>query len=232
MAYWELFFSSFKTYWRWNSFLLSTLKKKSFVSYDDNNKGNILSFSIVDKFSNPTIGGVLFVEWIKYNLLSINQLSDKGNNVTFDSSGCRVIKSKSNQTLFTSSRSGNTYTINLNKIPSNDVCLPSNENESWLWRVRVSHIHIDHLNMFVSKDLVVGLSDLHLKNNRLCYACQKGKQVQTSYKEKNIISINHPLHLLNMDLVCPFKTISLSGNVYTLVVMDDYSGYTWTLFLY
>lgn len=107
------------------------LKEIGFVSYGDNNEGKILGFGIIDKSPGPIIGKVLLVERLKYNLLSIIQLCDKGNNVNFNSSGCRVTKSKSNKTLFTSSRSGNTYAVNLDKIPSNDVYLLSNEDEYW-----------------------------------------------------------------------------------------------------
>jgi len=34
-----------------------------------------------------------------------------------------------------------------------------------------------------------------------------------------------------MDLFCPSRTMSLSGNLYALVIFDDFSRYTWTLFL-
>lgn len=34
-----------------------------------------------------------------------------------------------------------------------------------------------------------------------------------------------------MDLFGPSRTIGLGGNVYTLVIVDDYSQYTWTWFL-
>jgi len=33
-----------------------------------------------------------------------------------------------------------------------------------------------------------------------------------------------------MDLFGPSKTMSLGGNLYALVVVDDFSRYTWTLF--
>lgn len=51
------------------------------------------------------------------------------------------------------------------------------------------------------------------------------------FKAKNIISIYWPLQLLHIDLFGPSRTISLGGNIYTLVIVDDYSGYTWTLLL-
>lgn len=102
-----------------------TTKKKGFVFYNDNNKGKILGIGIVGMSPRPMIDEVLLVENLKYNWSIISQLYDKGNNVTFHSSGCRVIKSKLNQTLFSNSRSGNTYKVNLNKIPSTNVCRSS-----------------------------------------------------------------------------------------------------------
>lgn len=90
---------------------------------------------------------------------------------------------------------------------------------------------MDHLNKLVCKDLVDGLPDLHFEKSRLCDACQKGKQVGGSFKSKNIISTNRPLQLLYMDLFGPSRTVSQGGNVYTLVIVDDYSRHTWTLFL-
>lgn len=47
---------------------------------------------------------VLLVKGIKHNLLRISQSCDEGNNVNFDLSGCREIKSKLNETLFMSSK--------------------------------------------------------------------------------------------------------------------------------
>lgn len=64
---------------------------------------------------------VLLVDGLNNNLLIISQSCEKGNNVTFDSSGFLVIKSKLNQTIFITQVGGNTYNMNLYKFPSNDV---------------------------------------------------------------------------------------------------------------
>lgn len=100
-----------------------------------------------------------------------------------------------------SSRSGNTYIINLNKIHSNDVCLPSNEDEYWPWLTRMSHIHMYHLNKLVHKDLVDGLPDLHFETNKLCDVFQKGKQVRAYFNAKNIISTHQLLQLLHKNFL-------------------------------
>lgn len=128
----------------WDKSLVSTftLRKGGYVSYGDNDKEKIIGTGTVGIFYNPTIGEVILVVGLKYNILSISKLYDEGNNITFDSSRCMVIKSKSNQTLFTISRSRNIYTVNLNKISSNNVCFFRNEDEFRIWHKRVAHIHM------------------------------------------------------------------------------------------
>ena len=41
-----------------------------------------------------------------------------------------------------------------------------------------------------------------------------------------MVSISRPLELMHIDLSGPSRTISLGGNYYGLVVVDDYSRYT------
>ena len=65
----------------------------------------------------------------------------------------------------------------------------------------------------------------------MCEACQKGKQTKVSFKSKNVVSTERPLEMLHMDLFGPSRTMSLGGNLYALVIVDDFSRYTWTLFL-
>lgn len=88
---------------------------------------------------------MLLLKGLKHDFLSIRQLCGKGNIMTFDLSVYRVVKTENNQTIFTSLRSGNTHTINFNKISLNDVCILIKDDESWLWHKRISHIYMDHL---------------------------------------------------------------------------------------
>jgi hypothetical protein len=46
-----------------------------------------------------------------------------------------------------------------------------------------------------------------------------------------VISTSRPLELLHIDLFGPIRTTSLSGKLYAFVIVDDYSHYTWVLFL-
>lgn len=105
------------------------------------------------------------------------------------------------------------------------------DDDAWLWHRRIAHIHMDHLNKLISKDLVIGLPKIKFNKEGLCDACQKGKQTRVSFKPKNVVSTSRPLQLLDMDLFGPSRTMSFGGNYYDLVIVDDFSRFTWTLFL-
>ena len=56
-------------------------------------------------------------------------------------------------------RVNNIYMIDIDNLPNIDACcLLSKSDEDWLWHKRIAHIHINHLNKLVSKQLVLGHS--------------------------------------------------------------------------
>ena len=121
----------------------------------------------------------------------------------------------------------NIYVINLDIASSKTIsCLVSKDEDPWLWHRRVAHIHMHPLNKLISKELVLGLPKLNFEKDKICVACQKGKQIKTSFKSKKIISTTRPLELLHMDLFGPFRTKGLDGNYDALVIVDDYSRFT------
>ena len=63
-------------------------------------------------------------------------------------------------------------------------------------------------------------------------ACRKGKSKKASHKGTNTSTITEPLQLLHMDLFGPVNVMSVSKMRYVLMIVDDYSMYTWVLFLH
>ena len=59
----------------------------------------------------------------------------------------------------------------------------------------------------------------------------KRKTGKSSFKSKKEVSTSHPLELIHMDLYGPMRIQSRGGNKYVFVIVDDYSRYTWTIFL-
>ena len=54
---------------------------------------------------------------------------------------------------------------------------------------------------------------------------------RTSSKSKNIMSTSRALELLHLDLFGSTRKSSLGGKRYGFVIVDDYSRFTWVLFL-
>jgi len=86
-----------------------------------------------------------------------------------------------------------------------------------------------HLNHLLRKDLVIGIPKLKFEKNKVCEACQKGKQVKNYFQSENVVSTSKPLELLHIELFVPSRTMSLGGDYYGLVIVNDYSRFTWTL---
>ncbi|XP_074377221.1 uncharacterized protein LOC141718736 [Apium graveolens] len=83
-----------------------------------------------------------------------------------------------------------------------------------------------------NRELVRGLPEMEFCPEGLCEACEKGKSKRASHKKKTVSDIAEPLQLLHMDLFGPVNVISMSRKKYCLVIVDDYSRYTWVLFLH
>ena len=78
---------------------------------------------------------------------------------------------------------------------------------------------------------ILGLTNVHFEKDRICSACQVGKQVGVHHPHKNIMMTDRPLELLHMDLFDPIAYINIGGIKYCLVIVDDYSRFTWVFFL-
>jgi len=82
------------------------------------------------------------------------------------------------------------------------------------------------LKKLMKKELIRCLKDVTFEKDKLCSACQAGKQVANTHPTKAYLSTSRLLKLLHMDLFVPTTYASLGGNKYFLVIVDDYSRYT------
>nr|GFB88097.1 retrovirus-related Pol polyprotein from transposon TNT 1-94 [Tanacetum cinerariifolium]GFC15549.1 retrovirus-related Pol polyprotein from transposon TNT 1-94 [Tanacetum cinerariifolium] len=103
--------------------------------------------------------------------------------------------------------------------------------QPWLWHRRLSHLNFDYINLLSKKDNMIGLPKLKYVKDQLCSSYELSKAKRSSFKSKAISSLKGRLNLLHMDLCGPMRVASINGKKYILVIVDDYSRYTWTLFL-
>ena len=203
------------------------------VTFGDNKKGKIIAIGKVGKSSSHCIDNVFLVEGLKHNLFSISQFCDKGNSVNFNNEYCQIINNDTKKVILEGKRKGNTYIVDLDAIPESTLtCLSVIEDDPLLWHKRVGHASLSLLDKLRTKELVVGLPNIKFQCDKLCDACAKGKHVRKSFKSKKLVSTTKPLELIHMDLCGPMRVQSRSGKLYVLVIVDDYSRYTWTIFLH
>ncbi|GJY47566.1 integrase, catalytic region, zinc finger, CCHC-type containing protein [Tanacetum coccineum] len=112
------------------------------------------------------------------------------------------------------------------------VCLMSkaSSTKSWLWHRRLSHLNFGIINDLTKHDLVDGLSKFKYGKDHLCSVCERGKSKKSSHPPKVVPSTHSKLELLHMDLCGPMRVASINGKKYILVIVDDYSRFTWNFF--
>jgi hypothetical protein len=87
-----------------------------------------------------------------------------------------------------------------------------------------------NLHKLLKGEHVLGLTNVCFEKDRPCDACQAWKQVGASQPSKNIMTTSRPLELLHMDLFSLIAYKSINESKYGLVIIDDYTCFTWVLF--
>jgi hypothetical protein len=197
------------------------------VTYGDNTRGRVAGLEKIAIAKDFSISNILYVESLSFNLLVIAQLCDFGLMCTFDKYGVIVFHKKDKSLVFKGFRYGHIYSMDFSeKEASSMICLFSKTSLGWLWHRRIAHIGMGNLKKAHKRGMITGLKDVTFEKNKLCSACQAGKQVVIHHPLKTMLSTSKPLELLHMDLFGPTLYKSIGGNLYCLVIVDDYSRYT------
>ncbi|GJW68945.1 retrovirus-related pol polyprotein from transposon TNT 1-94 [Tanacetum coccineum] len=202
---------------------------------DEIDELNLISQEFSNRFGSRKyqIKGFTYVDGLNHNLFSVGQFCDADLEVAFWKSTCFVRDLQGND-LLTGNRGTDLYTISLQETTSSTpICLmaKASPTQAWLWHRRLSHLNFDYINLLSKKDVMIGLPKLKYVKDQLCSSYEVSKAKQSSFKSKIVPSSKGRLNLLHMDLCGPMRVASINGKKYILVIVDDYSRYTWTLFL-
>ena len=174
------------------------------VTYGDNSRGRVIGLGRIGITHDLSISNVLYVEDLKFNLISIAQLCDLGLTCTFDENGVVVTKKNDSSMVFKGFRHGHIYLVDFSaKKTSTMTCLFTKSSLGWLWHRRIAHIGMSNLKKAHKRGSITGLKDVTFDKNKLCSACQDGKQVASHHPLKTMLSTSKPLELLHMDLFGP-----------------------------
>ncbi|GJS00705.1 retrovirus-related pol polyprotein from transposon TNT 1-94 [Tanacetum coccineum] len=78
---------------------------------------------------------------------------------------------------------------------------------------------------------IEGLGHNLFSVGQFCDSDLEEKSKRASHPPKPVPNSKKRLHLLHMDLCGPMRIASINGKRYVLVIVDDYSRYTWVVFL-
>ncbi|GJV31510.1 retrovirus-related pol polyprotein from transposon TNT 1-94 [Tanacetum coccineum] len=202
------------------------------VKFSNDQIAKIMGFGDY-KIENFTISRVYYVEGLGHNLFSVGQFCDSNLEVAFHKHTC-CVRNLEGVDLLTGSRGTNLYTLSIgDMMKSSPICLLSkaSKTKSWLWHRRLSHLNFGTINQLAKQGLVRGLPKLKFEKDHLCSACSLGKNKKQSHKPKSEDTNQEKLYLLHMDLCGPIRVESINGKKYILVIVDDYSRFTWVKFL-
>jgi hypothetical protein len=72
---------------------------------------------------------------------------------------------------------------------------------------------------------------LKFESNLICAPCSHHKMIATFHSPVNTMMTEQSGQLLHMDTVDPSRACSMGGKWYVLIIIDDYSRYSWVFFL-
>ena len=162
------------------------------------------------------------------NLLSISQICDQDFMVLFSKGKCLVLNKFGKKLISEVCTLDNCYGLVLDaNIVCNSIHLPNED----LWHQRMGQASYKHLSIVSRHESVLGIPKLSRVSNVVCGPCQLGKQMKAKHLGIQTSSISRPLELLHLDLMGPTGTESFGGKRYIMVLVDDFTWYTWVILL-
>ena len=202
------------------------------IVFGDGNQGKVKGLGKIAISNEHSISNVFLVESLGYNLLSVSQLCNMGYNCLFTNVDVSVFRRSDGSLAFKGVLDGKLYLVDFAKEEAGlDACLIAKTSMGWLWHRRLAHVGMKNLHKLLKGEHVIGLTNVQFEKDRPCAACQAGKQVGGAHHSKNVMTTSRPLELLHMDLFGPVAYLSIGGSKYGLVIVDDFSRFTWVFFL-
>ena len=162
------------------------------------------------------------------NLLSISQICDQDFMVLFSKGKCLVLNESGKKLISRVHTLDNCYGLVPNAdIVCNSIRLPNED----LWHQRMGHASYKHLSIVSKHESMLGIPKLSRVNNVVCGPCQLRKQMKAKHPSTQTSATSRPLKLLHLDLIRLTRTESLGGKRYIMVVVDDFTRYTWVILL-
>ena len=198
------------------------------IMFGGGSKGQVLGLVKVAITNDMSLANVMFVQSLKYHLLSVHQLAFVGYDTLFGLTDVKVFKRDTLEVAFGGELDGNLYTVDFSKESTfHATCLMAKADKGWLWHRRLAHVGMRNLQDLLKGNHILGLTNVSFEKDCVCSACIAGKQHQSKHPPKNIVSTSRPLELLLWIFLGPFHGIVLVGksmDLLLLMITQDIHG--------
>jgi transposase InsO family protein len=156
-----------------------------------------------------------------------------GYNCLFTNKGVTVFRRSDYSFAFKGILRGKLYLVDfVSEEVELDKCLIAKRNMGCLWHRILAYVGMRNLHKLQKEGHILGLTNIVFEKDRSYEACQVEKQIRAPHHAKNIMTTTRLLEMLHMDLLGHIVYISIGGNKYGLVIVDDYSYFTSVFFLH
>jgi hypothetical protein len=172
---------------------------------------------------------VLYVLGLKENLVSVSTIEEKGYEVLFCDGQVILFPIGSS---ITSAKVIGTRHVRLYEFLFQQVRALINSTSSSseiceIWHRRMAHLH--HAALRVLRELVMGVPDFKSEHHELCKGCTLGKYIETAFPSSDSGEAEI-LDIIHSDVCGPMSLASLTGSLYYVVFIDDFSQKSWIFF--
>jgi hypothetical protein len=210
---------------------LTPLSHNEYVTFRDDKKDKVLGTGGIKVNDFFTLNDVTLMDRLGYNLLFVSHLIDAYLIVIFRKSDSRVLDPFGGLVCGVS-WIANVFQADFSLGQSPLKCLISqSSSELWKWHRRLGHLSFNLLCQLSGLGLLRGLPFLKFESNLVCAPCRHGKMIVASHSLINTMMTEQPEQLLHMDTIGPSQVRSMGGKWYVLIIVDDYSCYSWVFFL-
>ncbi|WVZ93435.1 hypothetical protein U9M48_039413, partial [Paspalum notatum var. saurae] len=201
---------------------LKPISTKEYITFGDNGQGKVVGVGSVSLSAKLSLREVAFVRNLGFNL-----------DLRFVLRKVRLCVLDAEETLVCSLPPfGQVFRVDLTSVSApRAVWLLVLLADIWKWHRRLGHLSFDLLVRLSSMGLIRGLPKLRAEKDLVCHPCRHGKMVAASHIPVSQVVISYPGELLHMDTVGPARVASVSGKWYVLVVVDDFSRFSWVFFM-
>jgi hypothetical protein len=191
--------------------------------------GNVKVKTVSSKNEHPvdlTISNVSYVPDLRFNLLSVTCLMDKGCRIESDNN-CVLIYDKYNMLVTKAFKNDNRLEVYLEPMYNSECYISDQSTNNYeIWHSRLCHLNSKY--MLKMKEYIDINSNM---NDFRCETCDISKITRKGHPNIDINQSSEILELIHGDLCGPIQIESLGGAKYFMILVDDFSGMYFTYFL-